>query len=148
MEVIRDDMSTAGLRRVHLMDGLAISLEMEMRWLDEGWELVEWARYEDDLGFWHLHLYYRRLEMTTMQVCRMGEKDQDYMEAMRQAVGAYERKFGRLPNTVYVGEKAVVVDGLEVLLKDKDGEVRGRLQVRRVGWMLPWDVGVCESELV
>jgi len=144
MEVIRDDMSRAGLRRLHLVDQRKIPLEDGLARVElEGGKLEEFASYEDDLGYWHLHVYWRRREMNMMQVC--ATYSGDHGGALQEAAGLYERRFGMLPNVAYVKDG---VNGAEkVELRGQDGEVRGVVQVRRVKWMLTTDVGVTFEEV-
>lgn len=144
MQTIRDDMSEAGLRRLHLLDGKPLEIEAEAWRVEEGAHLVEWAAFEDEIGMHHLHMYWRFEEMPKMMVVVATYK-QDYAEALSKAAWRYREKCGTMPNRAYVHEGVAGADRIEV--RGEDGGPVCELEIKRVKWMLKTDVGVCYEEV-
>jgi len=144
MQTIRDDMSAAGLRRLHLLDGKPMEIEAEVWRVEEGAQLVEWAAYEDEIGMYHLHMYWRFEEMPNMMIVVATYK-KAYAEALWKAVWRYQAKYEKIPNRAYVHESVTGEDRVEVL--GEDGKTVCEVEIKRVKWMLKTDVGVCYEEV-
>lgn len=140
VQTIRDDMSEAGLRRLHLLDGQVLVLETAMERVEaEGGRLETYCAYEDEIGMHHLHVYWRLSDMSETMVVVATYK-QDHNWALNEAARRYESRFGKLPNAAYVHEGVTGADLVEI--RGENGEKRGEVKVYRVRWMLSTDVGV------
>lgn len=141
--VLRDDVSSCGLRRYHIMRSgdkfckeEAYEIQRKIR-VNETY--FSWITWQDELDNWHIYLVWREI-MEVMAVAT-GE---NLVEAVRVAQMCYFRRTGRLPNRLVVREGTFVEDDGKVTFRDVKGDETTEVTaiVEKVKWLRKGDVGV------
>jgi len=138
--VVRDDTSSAGLRRLHVLDSKEIDpTPYVQKALDEG-EIKSWMSYQDDeLGDYHFLLFWR-LKMAGYPIWAKNiDKGQQVGDAIGAAAVRYFQRQGRWPNKAIVRQNGAEIPK-SVLLMDKNQDQTGFVSVEVV--QKNWQKGV------
>lgn len=135
--VVRDDMSRAGLRRLHLLGHVPVYADFYLsQMLTDGGTVQMVARYEDDIGNFHLYMAWRMV-MEKMVVFAIDGGD--VVQATGEAAVSYYERLGVWPDRAVV---RVGMDGPKGIELINEEEVVGKVMIERVDWMRNGDVGV------